>query len=89
MSEAHIVWCWVEDWKKDCIKTYNKASDSKLLRKYMGLKIFDLDDNEVCTISSNEMYWYVRRKKGQWTLFVESPEYDGTNRDMLELYEIN
>ena len=91
MNEQRIIRCWVEDWEKDCIKTNNADSKERLLRKYGGLVIADPDANKVYQFLSDQMYWDRSRGRdgSRWCLVAEPPEYNGTNEEVLEYYEIH
>ena len=60
----------------------------KLLKKYGGLTIEDPDVKEVYTLSSTNLYW-VKERGGGWYVVAETAEYDGSNANVLEIYEIN
>jgi len=87
-APKRILRCWVEDWEKECIKKNDAVAKMKLLQKYRGLTIEDPDHNMVFTLSSENMDW-VRGRNGGWHVVAEPAEYDGTNDDVLEIYEIN
>ena len=84
----HLFKCWIEDWEKPLLKTNDAVAKMKLLQKYGGLVMKDIDDEIEYTISTEKMQ-FEKGKSGGWAILAEPPEYDGENDDILEPYQIN
>ena len=60
---------------------------TNFLQKYGGLVFDDIDKNNVRkTISKHKMEWI---RGGGWHVVAEPPEYDGTDNNFLESFQIS
>ena len=60
--------CWLEDWKKACIKDKGAVAKHRLLNKYGGLVFTDDAAGKTqYTISETNMYW--KPYRGGWVVY--------------------
>ena len=81
--------CWIEDWEKKILKKNDAVSKMKLLQKYGGLLMQDIDNDNREYVISPEKMQFERGKNGGWAVLAEPPEYDGDNDEVLEPFQIN
>lgn len=81
--------CWLEEWEKPLLKQNDAVAKMKLLQKYGGLVIRDIDNNDLILTISRDKMQYEKGRKGGWAVLAEPPEYDGSNDDILEPLTIN
>ena len=75
LKERKVTWvfrAWVEDWKKEAIKSNDAVSEVRLLEKFKDLVFVEALMNKAFTIHSKNMEWYRSNKKraiaGGWYL---------------------
>ncbi len=61
----------------------------KLQEKYSGLVFKDMDEPFKIYTICDEVRWRRGSKNGGWYVVAEPPEYDGTDDDLLEEFQIN
>ena len=81
--------CWLEDWEVEAIKTPGAVAKTKLREKYQGLVFEWIDEPVTIFTIHDDMRWRSGRVNGGWYVLAEPPEYDGTNKEVLEEFQIN
>ena len=54
---------WIEDWEKEWITVRGPTSEAKLLTKYKGMVLHDIDFNKVYTIWHRNLEWRTKSAK--------------------------
>lgn len=69
---------FIEDWEVECIKKKDPTHEAKLLKKYGGLELFDIDEDSNARISETELNWSrPSRKGGGYMVTVYDDKWDG------------
>ena len=79
---------WLEDWEKPLLKKNDCVAEAKLLEKYKGLVLYDIDEEKTYTVYEKNMF-YQKGRGGGWCILAAPPEFDGENDDLLEPYMVN
>ena len=61
---------------------------TRLLEKYRGLVFEWIDDGSIFPIH-DDMRWRSGRVNGGWHVLAQPPEYNGSDRNLLEEFQIN
>ena len=81
--------CWVEEWEKPFLKKNDPVARAKLSEKYRGLVLCYIDDVDkfLYTVYIVHME-YGKGKKGGWTVLSETSDYNGTDFNCLDPFQI-
>ena len=84
---------WEEEWEIEVIRKRDPVNDARLLKKYDGLKLFDVDNNMIHAIDDKSLTWTKLRKDGGGYCCVtynENYEEDDSKKDdNVDHWEIN
>lgn len=84
---------WEEEWEMEAIRKRDPVNDAKLLKKYGGLKLFDVDNNMIHSIDEKSLAWTkLRRDGGGYCCVTYSENYDENDPkkdENIDHWEIN
>jgi len=86
--------CWYEPWEVDLVHHKHPTASAKLLQKYGGMSILDIDDTDTTkklTIHATKLGWYPKRRAKVpwgWTLLCFPEGYVPVEPDPMDDEEV-
>jgi hypothetical protein len=84
---------WEEEWEIEAVRKRDPVNDARLLKKYGGLKLFDVDHNMIHAIDEKSLTWTkLRRDGGGYCCVTYNENYeqsDPKKEENVDHWEIN